>query len=64
MDFNQKIRSRKFILVCLIQLVNTVAMFTGTLTGGEYVAITTLTFTSYIGVNTYQKKVLKDEPIS
>lgn len=64
MTFAQKVSSRKFILVCAIQLVNTIAMFLGSITGGEYVTITTLTFTSYIGVNTYQKGVLKDEPNS
>lgn len=61
MSFEEKIRSRKFILVCLIQLINTVALFLGTLTGGEYVTITTLTFTSYIGVNLYQKGINNDK---
>lgn len=60
MTFEQKVRSRKFFLVCIIQLINTVALFTSNLTGGEYVTITTLVFTSYIGANLYQKQVLKD----
>ena len=60
MTFEEKVRSRKFILVCCIQIINTIALFTQTLTGSEYVTVTTLTFTSYIGINMYQKGIVNN----
>ena len=48
--------SRKFIATMTIHLVSDIALFTGFIASGEWVAINTLILTVYVGGNVWEKK--------
>lgn len=48
--------SRKFILTVIIGLIATVALFTGFLTGGEWITINTLILGIYGGANVLSER--------
>ncbi len=48
--------SRKFIFAVIIGLIATVALFTGFITGGEWITINTLILGLYSGANVISEK--------
>lgn len=54
------VSDRKFKLICSIAICSYLALWFDKLSGGEFVTITTLVFTTYVAGNVTQKKVTKD----